>query len=350
MNSTNAKLVHLTLLLCLAAATLASTAAAQVVVKPKPPKAEKAAVPVVPRTPEAREMPPVVLNDGSTTEKSIAVDPNANIKICVLEGNLKINGWERPEMRVFVKNGSRVAFRVLEKDPSSNKPVWVLVSNSTSERPGPPQSSECLSGERIEIDVPMKSTLSVAGRATETMIDSVQKVSVKNAEGNISLRNIPGGITASTLQGDVTVENSGGSIQIESSTGNLVAYEVTPGQIGDLFKAKTSSGAISLQKVDHRQIEANSISGSVIFNGKILPGGLYNFRTSNGSIRLLIPDNSSCTIKASYGFGNFNSEIPLKFLYRNVTSESKNLAATLGSGDATIILTTSSGSIGVRKQ
>jgi DUF4097 and DUF4098 domain-containing protein YvlB len=182
------------------------------------------------------------------------------------------------------------------------------------------------------------------------MIDSVKKVSVKNAEGNISLRNIPGGIVASTLQGDVTVENSGGAIQMESSTGNLVAFEVTPGEIGDLFRAKTSSGAISLQKVDHRQIEANTISGSVVFNGNILSGGLYNFRTSNGSIRLLIPDTSSCTIKASYGVGAFNSEIPLKFLYRNETSESRNLGATLGSGNATINLTTSSGSIGVRKR
>jgi hypothetical protein len=310
----------------------------------------KGSVQVPPAAPEPRETPEPPEHDGATTEKSIIVDPNANIKICVLEGNLKVNGWDRPEMRVFVKNGSRVSFRVLEKSPSSNKPVWLMVSNSTSDRPGPPQSSECLSAERIEIDVPINSTLTVAGRATETMIDSVKKVSVKNAEGNISLRNIPGGIVASTLQGDVTVENSGGAIQIESSTGNLVAYEVTPGEIGDLFRAKTSSGAISLQKVDHRQIEANTISGSVVFNGNILSGGLYNFRTSNGSIRLLIPDTSSCTIKASYGVGAFNSDIPLKFLYRNETSESKNLGATLGSGNATINLTTSSGSIGVRKR
>src|SRR6476620_4541571 len=208
MNSKYSKLVHLALLLCFSA-SLASIAAAQAVPSPKPPRRERPATPV-PAVPGVREEPPVPENDGSTSEKSIAVAPNANIKICVLEGNLKINGWERPEMRVFVKSGTRVAFRVLEKDPSSGKPVWVLVTNSSSERPGPAQTSECLSGERIEIDVPVKSAVSVAGRATETIIDSVQKASVKNAEGNISLRNIPGGISASTLRGDVTVENSGG--------------------------------------------------------------------------------------------------------------------------------------------
>jgi hypothetical protein len=40
----------------------------------------------------------------------------------------------------------------------------------------------------------------------------------------------------------------------------------------------------------------------------------------------------------------------MKFLYRNETPESKNLAATIGTGNATVNLTTSSGSIGIRKQ
>ena len=342
MNSRIAQSVQLALLLCLAFAS--GHTAAQTVV-PKAPKRERA-VPAVPPAMPA----PHQAQGRTTSEKSLAVDPNANIKICVLEGNLRINGWERSEMRVFVKNGTRIGMKVLEKNAASGKPVWVLISNSWEARPGPSQASECLSGERIEIDVPMGASVTVTGRATETMVDSVKKAYVKNAEGNISLRNIPGGITAVTYQGDVTVENSGGSISLESATGNIVGYEVSPGQIGDIFKAKTNSGAISLQKIDHRQIEANSITGSVLFNGKFLPGGLYTFKTSNGSIRLLIPEDSSCTIKASYGFGIFNSEIPLKFLYRNEAPESKNLAATLGGGAANVNLTTSSGSIGIKRQ
>ncbi len=43
----------------------------------------------------------------TTAEKSIAVDAKVNIKICVAEGNLKINGWERNEIRAYVAGGSR---------------------------------------------------------------------------------------------------------------------------------------------------------------------------------------------------------------------------------------------------
>jgi hypothetical protein len=42
--------------------------------------------------------------------------------------------------------------------------------------------------------------------------------------------------------------------------------------------------------------------------------------------------------------------LPLKVVTENVTSGGKNVVATLGAGDATVNLTTSSGSIGIRKQ
>jgi hypothetical protein len=343
------QLLGLTLLLCSAA----GAAVAQQVppALPSPPKGGVAKPkPEVPAPREDREVMRGPRDRTSqTSERSIAIDTNASVKLCVLDAQLKVNGWNRSEMRVFVRDGSRIGIRVLEKSAESAKPVWLQVVNGGSNgMPGP--GPECLSGDLIEIDVPMGVSLSVNGRATQTSIDSIKKVFVKNVEGRISLRNIPGGITAATYQGDVTVENSGGAISLESATGNIVAYEVTPGQIGDLFRAKTNSGAISLQRVEHRQIEANSITGSVLFSGKFLTGGLYNFKTSNGAIRLMIPQDSSCTIKASYGFGLFNSELPIDIIQENVSAGGKSLVGRLASGNATVSLVTSSGSIGIRKQ
>jgi hypothetical protein len=285
-------------------------------------------------------------NPGETSEKSIAIDPNAAIQLCVLDGRLRVNGWNRSEMRVFVREGSHINVRVLEKSADSDKPVWVLIASEGKPGAGP----ECLSGDLIEIDAPTGASFIVKGRTTQMRFDTIKKVEAYNVEGSIALRNIPGGITASNSQGGVTVENSGGSISLESSTGNIVAYEVTPGKVGDVFKAKTNSGAISLQRVEHRQIEARSVTGSLLFDGKFLTGGLYNFRTSNGAIRLMIPHDSSCTIKAAYGFGLFNSELPMEVLTETVAQGGKSLVAKMASGNATVNLTTSSGSIGIRKQ
>ena len=292
-------------------------------------------------------MPGFFDGDGDTQERKTAVDSNVAVKLCVAEGNLKINGWARNEVRVFVKNGRKFQMKPLEKSAESGRVNWLWVVNVGEGRPGP--TSECLAGESIEIDAPLGASLDLYGRAARTSVDSVKKVKVKILEGVISLRNISGGINAYTSQGDVMVENSGGAIALESTTGNIIAVEVTPGQIGELLRAKTNSGAISLQKVNHRQIEASSISGTLSFEGKFLTGGIYNFRTSNGSIRLLIPPSSSCKIRATYGFGAFQSDLPLKILTEDKTPRAKTITAQLGDGAATVSLVTSSGSIGIKR-
>ncbi len=308
-----------------------------------------------PKAPKTRETTPVphaeppepFHEDGVTSERSMSVDPNVAVKLCVSEGALKINGWNRNEVRVFVKNGRKFGMKALEKSAETGKVNWLWIAHNSV---GPPRpASDCLAGDSIEIDAPIGTSFDLSGRAARTTVDSIKKIKVKIVEGVIMLRNITGGINAYTSQGDVMVENSGGAIALESTTGNIVAIEVSPGQIGDLLRAKTNSGAITLQKVEHRQIEASSISGSLLFDGKFLSGGIYNFRTSNGSIRLAIPAASSCTFKATYGFGSFKSEIPIKIITENDTPRARTVVATLGSGDAAVSLTTSSGSIGIRK-
>ena len=321
--------------------------------QPKTPAPKPKSEPDVVRPPRIRSVPgtptyPAYANQ--TSERSITVDPNVNIKMCVAKGSLKINGWERNEVRVFVRSGRLPGFRVLEKNPESGKANWLQVLHVRAEGTPPGFRPECLDAQEIELDVPITAKMDLTGRSTETVIDSIKKVSVKTAEGDISIRNIAGGISATTYQGNLIVESSEGSIVLETTSGNILAFGVNPGQIGDLFKARAGSGTVTLQQVDHRQIEASSISGGVNFKGKLLSGGLYSFKTSSGPIRLQIPLKSSFTVKAQYGFGGFESQIPLKFIYQNDTEGGKNLQATVGTGESNINLITSQGSISIVKQ
>jgi hypothetical protein len=308
-------------------------------------------VPTPPR-PDVRGIPaaPPAVGVLTDSELKLAVDPNVNIKFCVADGDLRVNGWDRDEVRVFVRSGRKFSFRVLEKDKSTAKPNWVWIAPDMTEERMPEHGSECLTGESIEMDVPRGTTVNMSGRLADTEIDSVRKVSVKVIEGNVALRNINGGIAAFAFQGDLMVDSSAGAITIESTTGNVLANDVQPGQIGDVFRVKTNSGSIALQNVEHRQIEAHSITGSVFFDGKFLQGGIYGFKTSNGSITLKIPESSSLMLKARYGFGSFNSAVPLEYLTEIKTSAGKNIVAQGGSGGADVTLTTTSGRIRIEKQ
>ena len=299
--------------------------------------AQKIVTPVLPKT-------PVKIEKNTTSEKSLAVDAKINISICVLEGNLKINGWERGEMRVFVDNGSQFDLKISQKNAQNDKPVWVRIIKSGAAN----ETSECLSGANIEIDVPRGASLIVKGQETKTTIDRVRKASVKSVGGDIFLNDISEGIEAQTYEGDITAENCGGAITLESGTGNITAFETAPSDIGDVFRAKTNNGAIVMQSIAHHQIEANSISGTIVYKGEMLSGGLYNFNTLNGAISLTVPANSSCKVVAAYGLGGFNSELPISKITEDNSPRFQKIVGTMGSGEATLNLTTSSGAIKIK--
>lgn len=359
MMSTTLKKIRLLVFLAALVAALSAQSFSQATPKPKVKPATPATpapshdtMPVVPPfTPTPAPFP----GEGGDYEKSLNVDSKVSVAMCVLTGTVKINGSDRDEVRVFVRDGSNVNFNVREKNEKNGKPVWIAITGA------PPESakgkeknkhlpvSECLWGSEIEIDVPTGSFVTVKGQETNTSIDSVRKVFVKNLGGNISLSNIAEGIDALTYEGGVTVRESRGAMNIESSTGNIIAFGTNPGEIGDVLRAKTSSGNIFLQLIGHRQIEANSVSGAIVFGGKLLSGGLYSFSTSNGILTLTVPADASAKINASYGFGQFHADVPLKDLNQTSAGRVKSLTATIGEGDALLKLTTTSGTIKIKK-
>lgn len=319
---------------------------------PAPPERNKVKV-----TPKVKGVRPAwenkrqVRNESDVpAEKSIATDAKVNVQLCVSAGNVRISGWERDEVRVFVSEGSQIGFKVLQKNRQSNQPVWVMVLGFDPMTNKEVRPDECLSGDEIELDVPRGATVNIKSRESETTIDSINKVRVENVNGDIFLHNIAGGVNATTFEGDVTVERSGGAISLTSTTGNILAFDAAPSEIGDTFRAKTSNGTISLQDIEHRQMEIKSNSGAIRFTGDFLSGGLYTFGTLNGAITLNVPLDTSCKINASFGLGVFDSNIPLKDLVKSTAPGAKNLSAVMGTGDATLNLTTFSGAIIIKKR
>ncbi len=291
------------------------------------------------------------MTGGDTSEKSIVVDKKVNLSLCVTQGNLKVNGWNRGEIRVFVKDGAKFAFNVQAKSPKTDLPALMFIAGLDTKTKGKNSvPTECIWGDEIEIDVPVNAVVNIKGQETTTEIDTVRKASVKTVGGSISLRNISEGAVALTYEGDVTVGDSTGSMSLESTNGNVVVFSSGPNEIGDYFKAKTNSGNVNLQKLDYRQVDVTSISGSVSYNGEILSGGNYSLSTSNGSIRLAVPVSTSCQVIATYGFGTFNFDVPLKLETENIMEGPvKRVVGKLGSGGASVRLTTNSGSIVIKK-
>ena len=292
-----------------------------------------------------------IANESDTpAEKFITVDAKVNVSFCVSEGNVKVNGWDRNEIRAYVSGGSQIGFKIMQKSKQTGVPVWVMTLGFDPAKNTDPNADECLSGDEIELDVPRNATVNIKSRESGVTIESVGKARVENATGDVCLTNITQGIEAATYEGSITVGKSGGAMTLTSNLGNILAYEVSPSEIGDVFKAKTINGMIVLNQVEHRQADVTSNSGSIKFTGDLLSGGQYNFSTSSGLLLLLVPEKVSCRISAILGYGTFHSEIPL--VTENISNPSgiKSLSGVLGKGEAELSLKTVNGRINIKKQ
>jgi hypothetical protein len=289
------------------------------------------------------------MNESSRpAERSIAVDAKVSISMCVTDGPVKINGWSRNEVRAYVDGGTEVGFKSLRPDPASGKSVWVHVLAFDPKKNGAGNFDECLAGDDIQVDVPYTAIVKIKSKAGDITIDSISKTAIESISGDITIRNIKQGADVSAFEGNVRLESVSGSIDLLSSAGKIVVFEAAPNEIGDVFRAKSRSGSITLQKVEHADVEVSSPSGNVRFIGEIVEGGQYKYNTTNGAVIFNLPNEVSCTIEASYVNGAFETQIPFKYVYKDTKNQVQKVKAVLGEGDASIVITTFNGTILIR--
>jgi hypothetical protein len=304
-----------------------------------------------PKTPKMYGLPPQIeFGEGVTSERSIMVDPKVTLDLCVTQGTISVNGWSRNEVRVFIKDGSRFDFKIREKS-REGAPALMSLIGIRKLPSGATAPSACIVGDEIELDVPENTSFTLKGHETTTAVDTLRNVDITTAGGDVSVRNVSHGVRAKTFEGDLVVENSEGQISLETTSGNVIVSGAASVEVSDSFWAKTTSGMISLQKLGFRRAEVNSVSGSVAFIGELLSGGSFSFTTTNGAVRLTIPSSTSCRINATYAFGNFKSDLPIKIETENIQPGSvKTIVGKIGDGDCTLRVTTSNGAIAIKKE
>ncbi len=131
-------------------------------------------------------------------------------------------------------------------------------------------------------------------------------------------------VNLETSNGSVAVEGVKGRIDMESSNGSVRLTDV-----GGRVNARTSNGSVQ-----------------VTLTGKYWDGDGLTVTTSNGSARLDLPDGYNAHLVAGTSNGSLNLDIPVTVQGR----VSKHIDTTLGSGGATIQMTTSNGSLRIGRR
>lgn len=131
-------------------------------------------------------------------------------------------------------------------------------------------------------------------------------------------------------------------IRLRSSNGGLSVTGVK-----GRMSLRTSNGSISLTDIAG-DVEADTSNGSVVatLEGTSWDGPGLEVTTSNGSVRLELPENYSAQLTARSSNGSLNVDFPVTVRGRI----GREIETTLGSGGAPIKVRTSNGSVRVLRR
>jgi hypothetical protein len=291
----------------------------------------------------AEAIPPV--------EKAIATDARPTVSFCVSEGSVSVRGWQRKEVRALVEDG-KLGFKV-QKTNSDKAATWLMIVGYDPKQPVKPgqyRRNECLSGSNIEIEVPHGAVVDIRSRDADFKVESVAKVKVVNVNGDVLLRDIREEAEVSSLAGSIVAEDSVGKIKMESSTGNVYGIRLKPLNYSDGLSAKSNSGNVTLQDVDHASIDGSSSNSNFRYFGDLVSGGVYNFKTVNGTVTLFLPLKSSFQLNATSNSPVIINGFPFKPTVQGKPGQTPRTVGVYGDGDATINLVSFGGALRLQKQ
>jgi hypothetical protein len=254
----------------------------------------------------------------------IVVRPGTKFVLSNFGGSIAIRTWPKDAVRVQAAYSRRARVSVRLQDGT--------LRVSSDSREGPPSPVGYM------LTMPAWLPVSLSGVYNDVSVDGLQKgVSVETVRGDIVVRRAAGVIALRSVEGAVDVVDTRGSIAA-SSVNEAVRIAQSAGSVA----AEAVNGDIHLLDLNSKDVEATTVNGGVIYDGRILDGGMYRFTTHSGDIALGLAESANATVSVSTFSGDFASAFAIQ---PRRAGRGRRFNFVLGNGKAQVDLESFQGSI-----
>ena len=266
-------------------------------------------------------------------DSTFAFDKGSWVDVSIVSGDIIVTGWTRPDAKVY----------------ASTERGWLDTQLSSHRLTIQTRSDRGRSGDtRVEIMVPIGTRVqvsSVSGSIRVTGTDG--EIDAGSINGTIEVLGAADRINVHTVSGKIHAAKLRGRTRLASTSNSIEAEDI----VGDV-SAGSVSGRITLTGVKSSRVSAETVSGSVTYDGNIDPTGSYELSTHSGNVHMSIPDNSDATLELETFSGRISSAFPITLQPGEISSmarHGKKMEFTIGKGGARITGTTFSGNITIDK-
>ena len=295
-------------------------------VAPKPPKAPKsAAAPKPAASARARQRADrAAMRTRVVTDTTVAVRPGSRFELHNFGGAVTIATWPKNAVRVQVEH------RKADWAEFSQLNGVLRVASASSH--GPAQAFE------YRLTVPTWMPMALSGVYNDVTAVGLQGgINVETVRGDIVVRHSSGAIELRSVEGLVDLSDAKGMIKVSSVNDGVRLLKVA----GNI-QAEAVNGDIQLLNLSSKDVEATTVNGAVLFDGKMLDDGSYRFSTHNGDIALALTERSNATVTVSTYAGEFDAPFPLRL---SRSQPGKRFTFSLGNGKAKVDVESFQGAI-----
>lgn len=252
---------------------------------------------------------------GGKVERTLAVDPQVTVTLCVASGVLTVHGWDKREVRVSSTDAEQLDFRRIDKPKDPAMPasrVDVMVLDKTS-RANP--KLDCQAIADVEMYVPAGATVQVQTRDGDIDISGVAGAFAGSQNGDITIKGATKLVEAGSVGGSISLRDAGGRINLSSAGGGVEVTNIRAQGPEDMLEVGTVSGDIQLEGIGSPKVMAKTVSGTLNLSGALVKSGYYSFTNVTGEIMLALPPDASFRLNAKVSDKQeIDSEFPLKYL------------------------------------
>jgi DUF4097 and DUF4098 domain-containing protein YvlB len=264
----------------------------------------------------------------SVVDTVLPLSRNGAVDVHLFSGNINVTGWTRNEVKVYGRT-ERGEIRV------EGSPSRVEIGDRTPR------------GRRgdtdLEISVPEGTRLTINGHSTDVSVRGVKgEVEIVTTNGDVEIDNAASRVAFESVSGDVQISRVQGDLRGEAMSGEVDVSDVT-GEV----EIETVSGDLTLRNVRSKYVRAESVSGSVAFEGRTESAGRYNFASHSGDVRLILPPALGATISVETFSGSIDSDFQITLQPGN--RHGKQFQFQVGDGGARIDATSFSGGIYIQR-
>ena len=230
-----------------------------------------------------------------TIDESQEVSATGTVKIKNLRGDIRIEGWDQPEVRIegdldelstglrFDVDGDKTEIEV--KMPRG-KVNWG-------------------DGSDLVIQLPENSRVLVDTVATDLVVENLQGgAQLRSVSGEIELSNAANKINLSTVSGQITVNDTKGDLIARSSSGEILVKSHTGSA-----DVETMSGEVELVAREAKRLRGSTVSGEIEADVSFLPSIEAEFSSVSGEILVTIEDPVDLSVFANTVSGDIENDL-----------------------------------------